>query len=97
MMPHIDDGALHAYLDGALTEYPVAEAERIRGHLADCAVCQERLEDARTIRDQAASILGGAIPSVEAPAFEDLRSWAQAGVPSSATGANRLRRMGWAA
>ena len=32
-MSHVDDGALHAYLDGALEEYPIAEARRVREHL----------------------------------------------------------------
>ena len=42
-MSHIDEGALHAYLDGALDSYPAAEATRIREHLESCAACAARL------------------------------------------------------
>ena len=40
-MSHVDDGTLHAYLDGELT--PVERA-RLEGHVAECAACRNRLD-----------------------------------------------------
>jgi hypothetical protein len=76
-MSHVDEGALHAYLDGALDEYPAAEAVRIREHLDSCAECAERLEAERKIRTDAHAILGLAAPEVELPSFEDLRAYVE--------------------
>jgi len=76
-MSHVDEGALHAYLDGALEEYPAAEAVRIREHLDSCAECAERLEAERKIRTDAHAILGLAAPEVELPSFEDLRAYVE--------------------
>jgi anti-sigma factor RsiW len=76
-MSHVDEGALHAYLDGALDEYPAAEARHVREHLDSCGECLDRLEVERAIRDQAVSILGLAVPEVTAPSFEELRAYAR--------------------
>lgn len=95
-MWHVDDGALHAYLDGALEEYPAAEARRVREHLDACAECRDRLDDERRVREAAASILGFTAPRVEAPTFEDLRAYVRA--HGSRPGRSvRLNRLGWAA
>ena len=48
-MSHVDEGALHAYLDGALDEYPAAEGRRVREHLDLCPECAERLEVERDL------------------------------------------------
>ena len=76
-MSHIDEGALHAYLDGALDEYPAGDAVRIREHLDSCAECAERLEVERAIRSDAHAILGLAAPEVELPSFEELRAYVE--------------------
>lgn len=96
-MPHIDEGALQAYLDGALDEYPTREADHVRRHLEACAVCRERLESERSVRDRATEILGLARPDVSAPALEDLRAHVRARVPRRSPTAVRVRRIGWAA
>ena len=57
-MSHVDKGALHAYLDGALDEYPAADAERIREHLDRCAECADRLCSGRKVGRDAADLLG---------------------------------------
>lgn len=44
-MSHVDEGTLHAYLDGELTPIERAEFER---HLSVCAVCRGALSEART-------------------------------------------------
>ena len=53
-MSHVREGDLHAYLDGALEEYPVHEAERIRSHLEECGECMARLEEERAERREPA-------------------------------------------
>lgn len=96
-MSHVDEGALHAYLDGALDEYPAAEAERIREHLDGCAECAARLEGERGLRQDVSAILGLAVPDVEAPSFEDLKAYVRATRPAPSPSALRLYRLGWAA
>lgn len=96
-MSHVDEGALHAYLDGALDEYPAAEAQHVRDHLEVCEACRERLEVERAVRDEAASILGLAAPEVEVPTFEELRAYVRANPPRRSPVSVRLYRLGWAA
>jgi anti-sigma factor RsiW len=96
-MSHIDEGALHAYLDGALEEYPAAEAHRVREHVETCAVCADRLADERRIREQAQEILGLAAPHVEVPTFEELRAYVRRNEPARTTVSVRLYRLSWAA
>jgi len=96
-MSHVDKGALHAYLDGALDEYPTADAERIREHLDRCAECADRLATERQVRADAAAMLGLAAPDVEMPSLEELRTYVKATRPKRSPAAVRLYRMGWAA
>ena len=94
-MSHVDEGTLHAYLDGALDTLPAAEAERVRRHLAACDVCQARLEEERAVRDEAAAILGGVpLDLGELPSFEETRALAR--VDAAAPGF-RMQRLAWAA
>lgn len=95
-MSHVDEGALHAYLDGALDEYPVAEAERIRAHLDECPECAERLEGERRIRSDAHAMLGLAAPEVEVPSLEELRAYVDR-TRRRRPGMSRMHRLGWAA
>lgn len=102
-MSHVSEGDLHAYLDGALEEYPSVEAARVRAHLDGCESCMERLEDERVVRDEAAAILDGVLPRMEMPPFEELRARAAALSTSDSTvseknsGGSSLARLGWAA
>jgi hypothetical protein len=97
-MSHVDEGTLHAYLDGALDSLPAAQAEQVRRHLAMCGECQARLEEERALRDEASAILGGVALDVgDLPAFEDLRAMAAARAAPSASPGSRLRRVAWAA
>ncbi|HET9949644.1 MAG TPA: zf-HC2 domain-containing protein [Longimicrobiales bacterium] len=96
-MSHVDEGALHAYLDGALDEYPAATARRVREHLETCSTCRERLSEARMLRDEAARVLQLAAPPVGAPPpLEELRARVQAARPRRSP-LGRLQRLGWAA
>ncbi|HSK21232.1 MAG TPA: hypothetical protein VK912_18905 [Longimicrobiales bacterium] len=97
-MSHVDEGTLHAILDGALEalsdagELPggVTSAD-VMEHLRTCADCRARLEAERSIRASAGMVLHDArLPDVDVPPF--------AGVPV----ADRARRgrwmpLGWAA
>lgn len=96
-MWHVDDGALHAYLDGALDEYPAAEASRVREHLEACAECAGRLAQERRVRDEAHDILGLAAPDVAVPTLEELRAYVRAQAPERTITSVRLYRLSWAA
>lgn len=96
-MSHVDEGALHAYLDGALDEYPVAEASRIREHLDQCAECAERLEAERVVRSEAHAVLALAAPEMDLPSLEELRAYVNRTRPARSVASTRMVRMGWAA
>ena len=102
-MWHVDEGDLHAYLDGALDQvHPAADAERIRVHLRECPQCAERLEAEKAVRAEADAILAGSpVGGVEMPPFEDLRARSAKGsAEGSASGRGRVfgrRRLAWAA
>ena len=66
-MAHVDDGTLNALLDGELM---AAEATEIRAHLAACAECSVRFEEAQRFLTAADDLLGLlTVPVVpEAPA-----------------------------
>jgi hypothetical protein len=66
-MSHVDEGLLHAYLDGALSP---AEAPGVDAHLAQCPDCRHRLEEARALIARAAELLAvAAPPDRELPPF----------------------------
>lgn len=96
-MSHVDEGALHAYLDGALDEFPEAEAERVRLHLERCERCVGELEVARRLRAEAETILGLASPDVALPTLEELRAVEKRRRPASPGVRRGLQRLGWAA
>ena len=58
-MSHVDEGLLHAYLDGELT--PVERA-RVDEHLAGCLTCRTRLEEERQLIERASILLSAALP-----------------------------------
>lgn len=96
-MSHIEQGGLHAYLDGALDDLPSGGGRAIREHLATCPECAMRLEDERRIREEALAILSGPLPHFELPPLEELRLRAEATSPPRASRGGRMHRMGWAA
>src|SRR6266576_7105936 len=70
-MSHVDEGTLHAYLDG---ELPPAERTALETHLADCATCRAALTEERALRERASAVLGSARPAERsAPPLEQLR------------------------
>jgi hypothetical protein len=70
-MSHVDDGTLHAYLDG---ELPAVEQARVEAHVADCPACRARLEEERALIERASHLLGLAQPPERAaPPLHQLR------------------------
>ena len=66
-MSHVDDGTLHAYLDGELS---LPEAQSIEAHVAQCPACRTRLEEERALITRAGELLAQATPpDREVPAF----------------------------
>src|SRR5258708_35580279 len=58
-MSHVDDGQLNALLDG---ELPAAEARTVESHVATCADCRRRLEEARSFLHEANALLDSLSP-----------------------------------
>lgn len=81
-MSHVDEGILHAYLDGALAaladagELPDgASAADVVTHLRVCADCRSRLEAERAVRESAGLILKDAgLAHIDVPPFTALDS-----------------------
>jgi hypothetical protein len=56
-MSHVDDGTLHALLDGALHAEDPELAAGVEAHLGRCADCRARLNAAAAVRDRAGQVL----------------------------------------
>lgn len=70
-MPHLDEGTIHAYLDGQLEG--AERRSQVEHHLAGCPDCRARLAEERSLRDKAAEILQLASPAqVSPPPFATL-------------------------
>src|SRR5712691_894728 len=66
-MSHVDDGTLHAYLDGELGP---AEAQGVDAHIAQCPACRARVEEERALITRAGELLAlAAPPERELPPF----------------------------
>jgi hypothetical protein len=85
-MQHLDDGVLHALVDGEVTS---ADLPPIRAHLETCADCTARLEAARLLAGEAAEL----VDAVEFPE----RDRAPALRPMRRGGTPLARRLAWAA
>lgn len=85
-MSHVDEGRLHAFLDGALSAADPADAERVELHVAACADCRAKLDEAGRLRDEAAALLGVAQPRAFAmPSFDAIRARAEEIAAAEAT------------
>ena len=66
-MSHVDDGTLHAYLDGELGP---AEAQGVDAHIAQCPACRARVAEERALITRAGELLAlAAPPERELPPF----------------------------
>lgn len=61
-MRHVDEGRLHAWLDGELPEEGPDGARALEAHIESCAACRARAQEEERVRDAASAILGGADP-----------------------------------
>lgn len=71
-MRHVDDGLLHAYLDGELETVAGRGAKAILAHLETCARCAALLERARAEREAAHELLRLADPVIAPVPFRQL-------------------------
>jgi hypothetical protein len=95
-MPHVDEGVLHAYLDGAITDR-AARAD-LESHLAACVACRDALDEARALRERARTILDGASPaSAPPPPFEEITARARTRSGRRVLHLSRMRALAWAA
>jgi hypothetical protein len=92
-MQHVDEGLLHALLDGELAALGSGREAEVRRHLAGCAACRTRLAEEREVRDRAGALLrrGGPV-GVEVPPFEAL-----AARRAPARRPRRVAALAWAA
>lgn len=61
-MSHLDDGTLHAYLDGELS---AVERARVDAHMTECAPCRDRLAEERSLIERADRLLSLASPPAD--------------------------------
>ncbi len=105
-MPHVDEGTLHALLDGALRAEEPGRATEVEAHLRGCPDCRALLEEAAGLRADASDILSAAAP-VATPAadFADVRAraararteGADARAPRARRRSGRARQLQWTA
>jgi hypothetical protein len=103
-MQHVDEGTLHAYLDGALAALaaegalpPGVTRSGIEAHFRACADCSALLEAERRVRDGARNVLLDASVTVDAPPFEMVARRGAAAAGSAALPVRRTLPLAWAA
>jgi len=70
-MSHVDEGMLHAYLDG---ELPAGERSALEAHVAQCEACRARVHEERALVERASTLLSAVRPLERpAPPFEQIR------------------------
>ena len=102
-MRHVDESAIHAWLDGAITD--PAETAWIEEHLRWCAACGARLAEERATLEQAHALLAVGAPATDAPPFDEIAARATQHERSQRVPATigriarerRLLHLGWAA
>jgi hypothetical protein len=98
-MPHVDDGTLHALLDGALRAEDPARANSVEAHLDSCPDCRALRDRAADLRAGAAGILATLEPDAR-PDFQEVLVRAGHGVAAAGRlpgQARATRALAWAA
>lgn len=89
-MSHVDEGTLHAYIDG---ELPPREAQGVAEHLAHCPACRGRVEEERALIARADGVL-----ALARPPERDLPAFRASAAPLPVGGWRRVRvPLAWAA
>jgi hypothetical protein len=96
-MSHVDEGLLHALLDGGLEG--TAELAEVEDHLSTCGECRQRLDEVRALRERTAAILGAApAGAVAMPPFAEVLARKRGSrTRPPALRIRRLTALGWAA
>src|SRR5579862_5271807 len=85
IMQHLDEGTIHAWIDGALSS---DEASRVEAHVASCAECAAKVAEARGLVAASSRIVSAldATPGGVLPAFgaRKPRRWWNVGMPVGA-------------
>lgn len=71
-MSHVDEGLIHAYIDGA---FPPGneQGEELEAHVALCVDCRVRLEKARELKERAQVVMHRLAPeTIVTPPFEEV-------------------------
>jgi hypothetical protein len=84
-MPHVDDGTLHALLDGALRAEDPARADSVEAHLESCPDCRALRDQAAALRAGATGILAALEPDAR-PDFQEVLTRAGHGVAATGAG-----------
>jgi hypothetical protein len=88
---HIDEGVLHAWLDGALDVDSGADVESVTRHLAGCAECRARLEKARASKLAVSDLLAASdAPVPPSPPFVSLEEAARENDAVAGPGAGEI-------
>lgn len=75
-MSHVDEGTLHAYLDGQLSE---GQRRQVDAHVSSCIECQARLERATALAERVSERMAELEPGpVQAPAWREIEARAAA-------------------
>ncbi len=76
-MPHVEEGQVHAYLDGECT---AAERAALELHIQECVPCSILMEESAATKSLATQLVGELAPDVEAPAWQALLDRVDEGV-----------------
>ncbi|UCC49447.1 MAG: zf-HC2 domain-containing protein [Gemmatimonadota bacterium] len=75
-MSHVDEGTLHAYLDGVLSE---SQRREVEVHLSSCIECQARLEQATALGERVSELMAELEPGpIQVPAWREIEARAAA-------------------
>jgi hypothetical protein len=99
-MSHVDEGRLHEYLDDVeRQDGTTGRWDEVEAHLAECAECRARLDEARRVRARASDILSASGPlDAAAPPFEEILARKRARSRQRRLfRMNSLSAVGWAA
>ena len=83
-MPHLDEGTIHAWLDGALS---AEEAARTEAHVASCCACADAVAEARGLIAASSRVLTALdnVPNVRGAGDAQEKRWKGAGTRRSIT------------
>lgn len=85
-MSHLDEGTIHALLDG---EVPATQAAAFERHLSGCAECRARVAEARSFRDEAFGLIQSLDQAVEPPLMVAESAASYAAAPARLDPTNR--------